>query len=68
MVLFLCDLPLFLCYVGILVCLQALEEIFKTQLNNITSNTKTISTPELSTVRYGKELDSKSKRRRTESV
>ncbi|XP_076455501.1 WD repeat and FYVE domain-containing protein 3-like isoform X2 [Babylonia areolata] len=29
----------------------ALEEIFKTQLNNITSDTKTISTPELNTVR-----------------
>ena len=37
---------------GDFVCVQALEEIFKTQLNNITSNTKTISTPELGTVRY----------------
>lgn len=30
---------------------QALEDIFKTQLNNINSNTHSITTPELNTVK-----------------
>ena len=47
--------------------MQALEEIFKTQLNNITSSSKTISTPELGIIRYRKELYSKSKKEERKS-